>query len=304
MSLRKQRRDANTARPQRTRASRVALIGLLGIAVVLLTGCSQEWKNLAMPDPVTEEAPHIFLLWRWSWVAALITGGIVWGLMFYAAFRFRRRSDDDVPVQTRYNLPLEVFYTIFPILMVIVLFRWVLVVQDEILDEVPDPDVTVEVTGQQWSWTFNTGIGDCAPNTDVEAGEIACDEYAYEVGTASEIPTLVLPVDQTVQFNLRSPDVIHSFNVQSFLFRLDVVPGRVNHFQATPNKEGTYKGKCTELCGTYHSRMLFNVEVVSQNEFEDYLAEREAAGLVSDEPLLGGADAITQAGLDDEEGDE
>lgn len=276
-----------------------------GLAL-LLTACDAADKDqiarLAMPSPATEQAPYIFDLWRWAWVAAMATGVIVWGLMFWAMWRYRRRDADEVPVQTRYNLPLEVFYTIAPVLMVIVFFFWTVKVQDEVLEMDPEPDVTVEVVGQQWSWTFNHGLGERNSDVDPVEGNYAHDEYAYTAGTASQIPTLVLPVDQTVHFDLWSPDVIHSFGVDSFLMKLDVVPGRVNQFQVTPTEIGEYKGKCFELCGTYHSRMLFNVEVVSQEDYEAYLDTLETA----DSPLLGGADAYTATGLaggdDDEEG--
>jgi cytochrome c oxidase subunit 2 len=279
---------------------RAALVAALG-SLVLVTGCSaesqQEWKNLAMPDPATEQADHIFYLWRWAWVAALITGVIVWGLIFWAIWRYRRRHDDEIPVQTRYNLPLEIFYTIAPIIMVIVFFKATVDVQNAVLED-GEEDHVVNVVGQQWSWTFNY--------TDEEAvgGE---GTNVYTAGTGSNIPTLVLPVDETTQFNLYSPDVIHSFGVPGFLMKMDVIPGRVNHYEVTPDTIGTYKGKCYELCGSYHSRMLFNVEVVSAEDFEQHLRDLQAAGYETEdgEPLLGGADAYTQAGLaedDDEEG--
>jgi cytochrome c oxidase subunit II len=286
--------------PWRRAASVLLLAGL----VLVLSGCDafeqDQWARLAMPEPATEQAPHIFLLWRWAWVAAMATGVIVWGLMFWAMWRYRRRDDSEVPVQTRYNLPLEVFYTIAPVLMVVVFFFWTVKVQDEVLAMEPEPDVTVEVVGQQWSWTFNHGLGERNSEVDPIEGDFAHDEYAYTSGTASQIPTLVLPVDQTVHFDLWSPDVIHNFGIDSFLFKMDVIPGRVNQFQVTPTEIGTYNGKCFELCGTYHSRMLFNVEVVSQEDYAAYLETLET----SDTPLLGGADAYTQAGLesDDEEG--
>jgi cytochrome c oxidase subunit 2 len=277
---------------------RAALVAALG-SLVLVTGCSaesqQEWKNLAMPDPATEQADHIFHLWRWAWVAALITGVIVWGLIFWAIWRYRRRHDDEIPVQTRYNLPLEIFYTIAPIIMVIVFFKATVDVQNAVLED-GEEDHVVNVVGQQWSWTFNY--------TDEEAvgGE---GTNVYTAGTGSNIPTLVLPVDETTQFNLRSPDVIHSFGVPGFLMKMDVIPGRINHFEVTPDTIGTYKGKCYELCGSYHSRMLFNVEVVSAEDFEQHLRDLQAAGYESEEPVDGGADAYTQSGLaedDDEEG--
>ena len=270
---------------------RGALAVALG-AILFVSGCSAEsrgeWQNLAMPDPATEQADDIFYLWRWAWVAALITGAIVWGLIFWVMFRYRRRSDDEVPVQTRYNLPLEIFYTIAPVIMVVVFFYWTVDVQNAVLQDTEE-DLEVNVVGQQWSWTFNhTG------------NEAVGGRNVYTSGTASDIPTLVLPVDQTVQFNLYSPDVIHSFGIPGFLMRMDVVPGRYNHFEVTPDTIGEFRGKCYELCGVYHSRMLFDVSVVSEADYEQYLTELEADGFVSDRPVCGNGQAYTQVGLDDE----
>ena len=274
---------------------RAALVAALG-SLVLVTGCSAEsqdaWQNLAMPDPATEQADHIFYLWRYAWIAALVTGVIVWGLIFWVVARYRRRSDDEIPIQTRYNLPLEIFYTIAPIIMVIVFFYHTVNAQNAVLQDT-DQDHTVNVVGQQWSWTFNYTGEDA-----VEAANV------YTSGTGSNIPTLVLPVGETVQFNLYSPDVIHSFGIPGFLMKMDVVPGRENHFEVTPDTVGSFRGKCYELCGAYHARMLFDVEVVSVADYEQYLQDLEAEGLVSEAPVLGGGQAYTQAGLDDESGDE
>ena len=283
--------------PQRAR--RTALAVMLGFSLLMLGACSEETREqgrkFAMPanSPGTEQAVHIADLWKWAWIAALITGAIVWGLIFWVIFVYRRRSDDEIPVQTRYNLPLEIFYTIAPIMMIVVLFYWTVTTQDKVLDEVDNPDHTIEVVGQQWSWTFNY-----SSDRDVTGGKVP-----YTAGTGSNIPTLVLPVDQTIEFKLSSPDVIHSFWIPGFLMKMDVIPGQVgedrNSFQVKPTEEGTFVGKCAELCGVYHSRMLFNVEVVSESEYTAYLKELEAKGSVADEPLYGGENARTQAGLED-----
>mgnify|MGYP001195837259 CR=1 FL=1 len=292
--------------PKRSAApKRLASIALLSGTLLLLGACSEadkeQMRRLAMPEPITAQAPATFDLWKWAWVAAMVVGVITWGLIFYAIWRFRRRHEDEVPVQTRYNLPLEVFYTITPILMVVVFFFWTVDVQDTMTETVDDPDVTLEVVGQQWSWTFNYGLGEGDPiNADPENHVYAYDEYAFTAGTASVIPTLVLPVDQTVQFNLHSPDVIHSFGIPEFLMKLDVIPGQVNSFQATPTVEGTFPGKCYELCGTSHSRMLFNVEVVSLAEYEQYIASLPPTA--DGKPVLGGADSTTVPGLETQEG--
>jgi len=271
---------------------RAALVVTIG-ALVLLTGCSAEtqtdWKNLAMPEPATEQANHTYYLWRYAWIAAMIVGVIVWGLIGWVVVRYRRKSDDEIPVQTRYNLPLEIFYTIAPIVMVIVLFYHTVGVQNAVLDDT-EQDRTIEVVGFQWSWTFNHVLDGQTEGPVV-----------YTSGTGSTMPTLVLPVGETVQFNLNSPDVIHSFGITGFLMRMDVIPGRVNHYEVTPDTEGVFAGKCYELCGTSHSRMLFNVEVVSVEEYEQYLQELEQQGNTSDVPILGGNLVNEQVGLEDDE---
>jgi cytochrome c oxidase subunit II len=273
-----------------------ALLGALVLAVAL-SGCSSktehEWHNFAMPDPVTTQGHYTYQLWHWAWIALLATGAVVWGLIFYAIWRFRRRSDDDIPVQTRYNLPLEIFYTIAPIVMVVVFFVHTERTQNLVRAPVPDPDLTVYVVGQQWTWTFNYLPGGPVSTPD--------DKVLYSVGEAGTPPTLVLPVNKTVTFKLHSPDVIHDFGVPGFLEKMDVIPGPKeddNQFSVTPIVEGTYRGKCYELCGVYHSRMLFNVKVVSLDEYQAYLQTLVAQGNVSDQPLLGGITSQTQAGLE------
>ena len=293
-------------------AGKAALLPVLAVGgVLLLSGCSagtkDEWKRVAMPDPVSAQGEHTLSLWQGAWIAALITGVVVWGLIFYAIWKYRRRSATEIPVQTRYNLPLELLYTVVPVMMVVVFFAHTIKAQNAILDDDLPVDNTIEVVGQQWSWTFNYGVGsrDDAADEDASDEEFPYQSYVYEAGTAAVIPTLYLPVDKTTRFNLHSPDVIHDFGVPGFLVKMDVIPGRVNHYAITPTREGTYAGKCYELCGVSHSRMLFNVKVVSQAEYDDYLQELADRGAASERPLLGGSEAVTQDGLtaNDNEGD-
>lgn len=296
--------------PKRAAARRLATGALVVAALLFLSACGDaadkdQIARLALPEPITEQGQYTFELWRWAWVAAMITGVITWGLIFWAVVKFRRRSDDEIPVQTRYNLPLEIFYTIAPIMMVIVFFYWTVNVQNKVIALDPEPDLTIEVVGQQWQWTFNYGVGEpTGPVTpNYNDNDYRYDNYAYVVGDGDTIPTLVLPVDQTIQFNLHSPDVIHDFGVPAFLMKMDVIPGRVNKFQVTTSKIGEYVGKCYELCGVDHSRMLFNVKVVSQADYDTYVNGLVEQGAESDMPLLGGANVRTVTGLrDDTEG--
>jgi cytochrome c oxidase subunit II len=287
---------------------RVAALAAVGGSVLVLGGCSSEtrgeWERFAMPEPASVQGEKILELWQGAWIAALITGIVVWGLIFWAIWRFRRRSEDEIPIQTRYNLPLEIFYTIAPIIMVIVFFAHTIETQNFVLDEESGGPVenTIEVTGQQWSWTFNYGIGeeDRSADDDLYDDVYPYESYAYEAGTGSNIPTLVLPVGVTTRFNLRSPDVIHNFGIPGFIMRMDVIPGRVNHYTITPTRTGDFAGKCYELCGVYHQRMLFDVQVVSQEEYDAYVQSLADSGATSEQPLVGGDFVHTQAGLGNE----
>ncbi|WP_244927513.1 cytochrome c oxidase subunit II [Nocardioides sp. W7] len=258
-----------------------------------------------MPEPATKQGEHTLDLWQGAWIAALITGVVVWGLIAWVVIRYRRRSDDEIPIQTRYNLPLEIFYTIAPIMMVVVFFQQTVETQNVLLDRSKEPENIVEVTAQQWSWAFNHGVGELDYSAD-EEGENDDDtfpyaKYAYVSGTGSDIPTLYLPVGVTTRFNLHSPDVIHDFGVPGFLMKMDVIPGRVNSFEVTPQTTGTFAGKCYELCGVYHSRMLFEVKIVSVEEYDAHVDGLVEQGATSEKPLIGGSYADTQVGLDSDE---
>lgn len=256
--------------------------GAFGLAAVALTGCSGspgggKWKHAALPDPSSAQAPNIGHLWVGGWIAAMIIGVLMWGLMGWAFVKYRRKNADHTPRQTRYNLPLEIMYTIVPFLIIGVLFFYTVQTQNRVLHKVEQPAHTVNVVGQKWSWTFNyTNAG------------------VWDAGTIEKTPDLYLPVNQTVRFNLNSPDVIHSFWVPTFYMKMDVIPGRTNSFDVTPNKEGVFAGKCAELCGTYHSAMLFNVHVVSQEEFQKHMDELKSKGQVGEIRGSEGANSLVQ----------
>lgn len=248
----------------RTRRRSLAFAPLL----LLLAGCSQETQagRFGLPEAISDRAPHIGNLWYWAWWTAWIVGILVWGLMGYAAIRFRRRKGDGPPRQTRYNLPMEIMYTLVPILIVSVLFVFTARTEHAVLAKDPAPQHTIDVVGQKWSWTFNY--------REAQNGQ----QDVWEAGTIQKIPDLYLPLDESVRFNLTSPDVIHSFWVPEFYFKLDVIPGHPNSFDLTPTKAGSFEGKCAELCGTYHSAMLFHVHVVPRAEFDQRMSELAARG--------------------------
>jgi cytochrome c oxidase subunit II len=268
-----------------SRLARLAALGLLG--AVTLTGCSMpnnEFWRFGWPEGITEQSQDMRELWTGSVIAALIVGIAVWGLILYSVVAHRKRGDE-LPKQTAYNLPLEIVYTILPFVIIAGLFFYTVVVQNRVQERSENPDETIAVNAFKWNWQFvypaTTGPGGVPVET---------------VGTSSEIPILVLPTDRTIRFELASADVIHSFWVPEFLFKLDVIPGnengRDNVFEVTVQEEGAYVGRCAELCGTYHAYMNFEVRAVSGEDYDAYLDARES-GLDTFEAL----EEIGQPGL-------
>ncbi|WP_353950332.1 cytochrome c oxidase subunit II [Knoellia sp. S7-12] len=258
----------------RSRGRSVATWAALAVvAMVALSGCELgDVKDGFLPRGVTENADRVRTLWIGAWIALLVVGALVWGLILWCVVAYRRRRDDnELPVQLRYNVPLEILYTILPIFMIAVFFFYTAKDQTALLDTKQDPAVTVNVVGKQWSWDFNYVEADVH-----EVGTQAI--LTGEPGAEETIPTMYLPVNERVEFVLTSRDVIHSFWVPQFLQKLDMIPGKVNKFQVVPTEEGTFKGKCAELCGAYHSQMLFNVKVVSRPDFDAHLADLKSRG--------------------------
>lgn len=243
-------------------------------AALVLSGCGAQLERGYLPEAVTESGANVIDFWNATWIAALAVGVLVWGLILWCVVAYRRKkSDTGLPEQIRYNVPLEILYTVVPVLMMAVLFGKTVELQNELLDTEQEADVVVNVVGKQWSWDFNY------VNEDVYvAGTQAIELSRGEPGLPETLPTLVLPVDARVEFVLTARDVIHSFWVPQFLQKLDMLPGRVNVFQVTTTEEGSFTGKCAELCGAYHSQMLFEVDVVSQQEYDQHIAALEAAG--------------------------
>ncbi|MCP9208474.1 cytochrome c oxidase subunit II [Streptomyces sp. HD1123-B1] len=291
--------DRSSRRPVRRKLLQALAAGLV---LATATGCtSKDFPRLGMPTPVTEEAPRILSLWQGSWAAALATGVLVWGLILWAViFHRRSRTKIEVPAQTRYNMPIEALYTVVPIIIVSVLFYFTARDETELLKTSKKPDHVINVVGYQWSWGFNymENVDGKVTTPKQNAKEIEAipnrmlsavpkgAEGVYDAGVPGQRnpqngnpgPTLWLPKGESVQFILTSRDVIHSFWVVPFLMKMDVIPGHTNRFEVTPNREGTFMGKCAELCGVDHSRMLFNVKVVSPERYKQHLKDLAKKG--------------------------
>ena len=236
--------------PRRTRLLAVAL-------VVAATGCSDGFR-FGAPDPVTGDGEEVLELWQgFHWVA-LVVGLLIWGLVLFSVLRYRRRNDD-LPSQSPYNIPVEVAYTLTPLLVVIGLFAFTIDTQQKVTALSDDPDVVVDVTGFQWSWQFDYPEEGITIRSDGDSP-----------------PELVLPVGSTVRFRLVTSDVIHSFWVPRFLVKRDLIPGVDNEIEVEVSEAGQWEGRCAEFCGLEHYRMNFSVLAVPMEYYSVWVDEQQA----------------------------
>ena len=266
-------------RPRRSRLARWALAPIGVVVAIVLAGCSQQQLAGFLPGGpgVTNHTERVTSLWVNSWIVLLGVGVVTWGLIIWAAVVYRRRKGQTgLPVQLRYNMPIEIFYTIVPLILVLGFFAFTARDQSVIEANPGNPDVKIEVFGKRWSWDFNY-LDEKVYSPGVQVQSRLNPDGSVDL---SKVPTLYLPVNKKVQIDIESRDVAHSFWVVDFLYKKDLIPGQTNHMYFIPEKEGTYQGKCAELCGEYHADMLFQVKVVSQAEYEKQIQNLKDLGQV------------------------
>ena len=197
--------------------------------------------------------------WYTFVAAGIVVGLFVYANIFWCLIAYRRRPGRE-PAQFKGNSPLEVTYVVIPLLIVIGLFALTLFVEFPVDRVAANPQQRVDVTAFRWSWSF------AYAGTGIEVS-----------GTPMQPPTLYLPVNRLTEIDLRTADVNHSFWVPAFLFKRDAIPGMTNVFDLTPNRVGTYTGRCAQFCGLDHALMSFRVRVVPDEAFDRYLASNGAA---------------------------
>ncbi|HXR53436.1 MAG TPA: cytochrome c oxidase subunit II [Acidimicrobiales bacterium] len=226
------------------------MLPLAILAPIVLAGC--QLPSFGAYKGATAQGQDAYKLWQGFFIAGIVIGGFVLLLIVWAVFRYPRRHQE-IPRQTQYRHGIEIAYTVIPLLIVAALFVFTVITENEV-DAVPKSDVTIDVTAFQWGWQFYY------PAT----GKVV-------VGETLQSPQMVLPVNEAVTIHLKSADVIHGFYVPMFNFSRYAQPGVVNTFNFNVFHTGVYRGQCTQLCGLYHSLMLFSVRAVSPADFEAWV---------------------------------
>ncbi len=196
---------------------------------------------------------------------------LVLGLLIYIVIRFNKRANP-TPARFSHNTPIEVVWTVLPvvILMFIAIFSFRLLYEEH---DMPKPYMTVKVVGRQWNWDYeypDQKIG-AYTSTLMTEEDAATKHVPYQL--ASNAP-LVAPVGRVVRVQVTAEDVIHSFSVPAFGIKIDAIPGRLNQTWFKSEKIGTFYGQCSQLCGINHSFMPIEVKVVSQADFDAWVASK------------------------------
>jgi cytochrome c oxidase subunit II len=250
------RRTGDTIRTSRAR--RLGGLLLIAAAPFVLSGCTL--PSFGAYKSATKTGHETYELWQGFSIGAIVIGGGTLLLIIYASLRYRasRRTESDVPRQTQYHLPMEISYTIIPIIIVFILFAFTVIVENAVTSLPPvAADNTIHVQAFQWGWRF------AYPGFTV-------------VGQTTQNPSFEIPEGENVRIVLTSNDVVHGFYIKKFNFSRYALPGVINEFTFDALDQGWYFGQCTQLCGLYHSLMWFRVHVVTPTQYQSWLTTMAA----------------------------
>ncbi|MGZ8362491.1 MAG: cytochrome c oxidase subunit II [Caulobacteraceae bacterium] len=192
-------------------------------------------------------------------------------LLLWVIFRFNKRANP-IPAKWSHNTPIEIIWTLVPVLILVVIGIFSLKVLYAYHD-MPKPDVTIKATGYQWYWGYEY--------PELKVSEITSTMLSKEKADAAGLPhqlgaseAMVIPTGKVVQVLVTGADVIHAFTVPAFGVKVDAIPGRVNQVWFKVDRPGVYYGQCSELCGVDHAYMPIMVRAVSPMEFNTWVASK------------------------------
>jgi cytochrome c oxidase subunit 2 len=254
------------------------LSALLAPAGALAQGEPQGLPIIGIPVPggtgyqpaVTELARDIHWLSDVVHLIMILIVIFVTALLAIVVLRFNRRSNPR-PAGFTHNSKLEITWTLAPVLILIVIGSFSLPVLFKEL-EIPDPDLTIKVTGNQWNWSYEypdyemSFLSVMLQRDELEAHGYTDNEWLLATDTS-----VVVPVGAVVKLQVTGSDVIHSWTIPAFGVKMDAVPGRLNETWFAADTVGIYFGQCSELCGLNHTYMPITVKVVSQDAYDAWL---------------------------------
>ena len=250
----------------------IAAVAICGFAADVAAQAAQgpaPWQ-LGLQDAATDRMTriidlHNFVLWIITAISLFVLGLLVWIMV-----RFNEKANP-TPTATTHNTILEVLWTVVPVAILVAIaipsFRLLYYV-----DVIPPADLTIKAIGKQWYWTYEyPDNGNFTFDALMLSDRVAAQQNVPRLlGTNNHV---VVPINKTVRILTTGADVIHAWTIPAFGVKIDAVPGRINQTWFNANREGTFYGECSELCGARHAFMPITVEVVSQERFDQWIQE-------------------------------
>ncbi len=259
------------------------LIGLAGVFGLAASGTAYAGEGQPSPwemgfqkaaTPIMEQitAFHTYVT-----IIVTVIALFVMVLLLLVMQRFNEKKNPE-PSRTTHNTMLEIAWTVVPILILVAIaipsFRLLFAQYD-----FPKADLTVTATGNQWYWTYDY------PDQGIHFDSIIVQDADLKPGQPRLLTVdheLVVPVNKNVIVQVKANDVIHDWAVPSFGIKLDAVPGRLQLTWFKAEREGMFYGQCSELCGRNHAFMPIAVRVVSEAEFNDWVAKTKTPSAALD----------------------
>ena len=278
--------------PRKRPASSAIVAGGAVVLLIAITGLilwSPAGDALYPPEPVTTQAREISALYDIVFALAVVIFLAVEGLILWSILRYRRRPEDvDLPPQTHGNNLVEALWTLIPTVIVVYLFAISWNTLGHVDAVSADPAVRINAVAGQFQWQFQY--------LDKDGKVLVTQSRA-----AGESGGMAVPVGEKVYVTLQADDVIHAWYVPRFLFKRDVIPGQVNHFEFTVNPEEAgqvFHGQCAELCGTGHRIMLFDVHAMTRADYDAWLAKLVEQANATPPPAPSGATVLNVVAKD------
>jgi cytochrome c oxidase subunit 2 len=242
-----------------------------------IVGMAKPWQLGFQPavTPIKHgiDALHTYV----TWIAVIITVFVML-LMGYICIRFREKANP-VASKTTHNTLIEIIWTVIPILILVSIAIPTMRLHFGIVHNLPEADVTLKITGNQWYWSYAYPDEGIAFDSNMKKKEELKKGEPYLLAVDNPI---VVPVNKKVRLQMTGADVIHSWTIPSFGVKNDVVPGKLAEAWFEVEREGIYYGQCSELCGKFHGFMPIEVRVVSQEVYEQWVASAKVKFAAND----------------------
>ncbi|WP_347938726.1 cytochrome c oxidase subunit II [Rickettsia oklahomensis] len=259
----------------------IIIISVLIFSNICFASEPLPWQVTFQPaaSPIMEELHHFYNFLLYISIAIVL---FVSGLLGFVCIRFNAKNNP-IPAKFSHNVLIEIIWTVIPIIILVI----IAVPSFRILhhaEKIPETDLTIKVVGYQWYWHY---IYPDHNNLEFDSVMISDENLKPDQKRLLDVDNrIVIPENTNVRFLITAGDVIHSFAVPSLGFKIDAVPGRINETWTRVAKKGVYYGQCSELCGINHGSMPIAIEVVSKEDFDNWIASKNKVTLNYENPKL------------------